>query len=421
MSTDVLVLGSVSRDVTVTVADFPAPGETVLGREVVYGLGGKGANQAVAAALSGVATEFAGCVGSDDVGAALRTELEDRGVGTAWLSRLEDEASGSAHITVDAHGENSIAVVPAANARVDEALVRRLAAEDFSGATVLLSQGEIPVATLEALARELGRGRVDAMGPAGDSGAGGVSAAAEAKGASERDAAAGDSGAGEVSAATDADANGAAAAGGRAPARPRWILNLAPAAEVSAETLAAADVLVVNETEAAAVLRRLGERVVVDTTSSSALEGSAPGGSTPTEAPVTTETGVRTEASPSPEASPKEAAGDPAETARRLTRLSPGVVLTLGAAGSVVAVRGQDRALSIPATPAASVVDTTGAGDAFTGVFGAALATRLRDDADAWGPELLAQCAGIAAREAAKVVARPGASSSYEEFSLAPR
>ena len=103
----VIVIGSINHDVTVTVNRFPKPGETLSGSSLTYGLGGKGANQAAAAARSGVPTVFIGAVGTDLAGHRLRTDLAAHGVDTSYLREV-DSPSGTALITVSANGENTI-------------------------------------------------------------------------------------------------------------------------------------------------------------------------------------------------------------------------------------------------------------------------------------------------------------------------
>jgi ribokinase len=114
--------------------------------------------------------------------------------------------------------------------------------------------------------------------------------------------------------------------------------------------------------------------------------------------------------------------GSAAARARALTAVAPAVVVTLGARGSLAAVREVEEVLEIPATPVAQVLDTTGAGDAFVGVLCAALARRLDEAEDPGdeplGREILGACARIAGREAARVVGKRGASSSYTSFNL---
>ncbi len=143
----VLVVGSVNQDITVRVPRFPAPGETLLGDEVVYGLGGKGANQAVAAARTGVPTALLARVGEDPAGQRLRSWLEERGVDTALVTAT-DRPSGTAHILVDAAGENQIVVVPGANAATDAAFIRGHA-DMVAAAGIVVIQAEIPLVAVE--------------------------------------------------------------------------------------------------------------------------------------------------------------------------------------------------------------------------------------------------------------------------------
>jgi ribokinase len=84
----VLVIGSVNQDITVRVQRFPLPGETVLGTDVTYGLGGKGVNQALAAACTGVSTSLMACVGDDRAGRQLVEWLEQRGVDTSAVATV---------------------------------------------------------------------------------------------------------------------------------------------------------------------------------------------------------------------------------------------------------------------------------------------------------------------------------------------
>lgn len=141
----VLVIGSVNQDITVRVPRFPGPGETLIGIDVAYGLGGKGANQAVASARTGTATALLATVGDDQTGRQLVGWLDERGVASSMIGVAAGAASGTAHITVDAAGENQIVVVPGANAfttLVDAAAV--------VAASVVVLQGEVPSTTLEA-------------------------------------------------------------------------------------------------------------------------------------------------------------------------------------------------------------------------------------------------------------------------------
>jgi ribokinase len=111
---DVVVLGSANVDVVVQVARIPAPGETVLGTGRAQHPGGKGLNQAVAAARAGASTAFAGTVGRDPEGELLLETMRTEGIDTAAVT-LVDEPTGTALVVVQGSGENSIVVVPGAN------------------------------------------------------------------------------------------------------------------------------------------------------------------------------------------------------------------------------------------------------------------------------------------------------------------
>src|SRR3954469_9547256 len=124
----VLVVGSVNVDLVVTLDRLPAPGETVIGGRFARHGGGKGANQAVAAARAGASVRFVGAVGDDDFGAAALDELEREGVDVSAVVRLVGEPTGVALVAVDREGRNQIAVASGANARVDGARVGALAA-----------------------------------------------------------------------------------------------------------------------------------------------------------------------------------------------------------------------------------------------------------------------------------------------------
>ncbi|MFF5209345.1 ribokinase [Streptosporangium sp. NPDC000396] len=281
---DVVVVGSVNADLVVHVDRRPAPGETVLGSDLAVHPGGKGANQAVAAARLGARVALLGRIGSDANGEFLRRALSGDGVELGHLLETPGP-SGVALITVGPDGDNSIIVSPGANGRLSE--------EDVAGAADLLASARVVSLQLESPA-----------------------------------------------AAVLAAARMAA----------RVVFNLSPPAPVPDELLAMCDPLVVNEHEAEFLL---GER------------------------------------------------GTPERQARALLALGPrSVVVTLGADGAVVAERGS--VIAVP-SPRVDPVDTTGAGDAFTG----ALAWRLSKGDD------LADAAAFAARVGAASVRRPGAQSSY--------
>ena len=119
MPIDVCVVGSANLDYVVGVPRHPVAGETILGGDHVRIPGGKGANQAVAAARLGRSVGFIGCVGDDPAGEQLRAALTGDGVDTTNLRTVPGVASGVAFISVGPDGDNSIIVSPGANALVD--------------------------------------------------------------------------------------------------------------------------------------------------------------------------------------------------------------------------------------------------------------------------------------------------------------
>jgi len=145
----VVVVGSGNLDLVSQVERIPAPGETVLSTGFATHAGGKGNNQATAAARAGARTTFVGAFGDDDHGARLRASLTADGV--RLLVRTSDEPTGTALITVSARGENSIVVNPGANATLlGLSEVERAAVAD---ASVVLMQLEIPLDTVTDAAR----------------------------------------------------------------------------------------------------------------------------------------------------------------------------------------------------------------------------------------------------------------------------
>lgn len=153
----VVVVGSVNADLLTQVAVHPAPGETVLGRSMSVLAGGKGANQAVAAARLGAEVAFVGAVGDDSFAGQATTGLRAAGVDLSALTTVPGP-TGIALVTVSADGENSIVVIPGANAAVTADIVSAHAAT-VAGADVVVLQGEIPRAATETAARLAG-GRV---------------------------------------------------------------------------------------------------------------------------------------------------------------------------------------------------------------------------------------------------------------------
>ena len=190
---DVVVLGGLNLDLVVQVETLPRPGETVAGDRLALHPGGKGANQAVAAARLGARTAMVGRLGADDAARRLRASLAAAGVDCRAVGEDPDTASGVALIAVDRQGQNQIVVAPGANARVQSADLAT-AAGVFAEARVCLLVLETPLPSVV--------------------------------GAAERGRAAG-----------------------------AWVvLNAAPAAPLPVELLRLVDLLVVNETEGAELL-----------------------------------------------------------------------------------------------------------------------------------------------------------------------
>jgi ribokinase len=293
----VVVVGSLNADLTITTDRLPSAGETVAGHDFAIRPGGKGANQAVAAARLGGAVSIIGAVGDDDHGRLLVQAADRDGIDTDSIVRIADTPTGVAVIEVDAHGENTIVVFPGANGRLEPHHVEQ-EADSIAAAAVVCLCLESPLETVMAAAR-LGH-----------------------------------------------------------KASATVVLNLSPFREVPADVLADADLLLVNEHEAAQLL----------------------GSTDPTL--------------------------DWEATARGFTaRGVRDVVVTLGARGSMVIQGGPENLpvlTQVPAVPT-HVVDTTGCGDAFTGAVADSLAR---------GEGLLA-AARRAAVVASMAAAAEGAQDSY--------
>ena len=149
--TRIVVVGSINMDLVTLAPRFPAPGETILGERFLTVHGGKGANQAVAAARLGAEVTLVGAVGDDGFGEQLRDGLARENVQLDHVARIADCGSGTASITV-AEGDNSIVVVPGANARVTPAQIEA-AQPAFESADAILVQMEIPLESVEATLR----------------------------------------------------------------------------------------------------------------------------------------------------------------------------------------------------------------------------------------------------------------------------
>ncbi len=149
----IAVVGSANMDVVIEVPHIPRPGETVLAEATHRFPGGKGANQAVAAARLGSRVAFFGKVGRDPFGEELLSSLVADGVDVSAVERAGDATTGMATILVDGRGENAIAYTPGANAAVDVAYIDRVF-DRLAAADVILLQFEIP---LESIAHLLSR------------------------------------------------------------------------------------------------------------------------------------------------------------------------------------------------------------------------------------------------------------------------
>ncbi len=162
----IVVVGSLNMDLVVTVPRFPIAGETLLGGDYAHHPGGKGANQAVAAARAGGAVRMIGRVGRDAFGDTLTGGLSADGIDQRHVVALDDAPTGVAFISVDGNAQNCIIVSPGANARITP---DDLAPAQFDGATVLLLQLEIPLDTTlraAALARRAGARVILNLAPA---------------------------------------------------------------------------------------------------------------------------------------------------------------------------------------------------------------------------------------------------------------
>ena len=147
----ILIVGSSNTDMVIKTLNFPAPGETILGGRFLMNAGGKGANQAVAAARLGGIVTFVGKIGDDIFGKQAVQQLEDEGINVDFVAVDPENPSGVALITVDRNGENSIVVAPGSNGT--------LSAADFDKATAMLDESEfvlmqleIPIPTVEHIA-----------------------------------------------------------------------------------------------------------------------------------------------------------------------------------------------------------------------------------------------------------------------------
>lgn len=150
----VIVVGSINADLVVRVPALPRPGQTLAGSAFETLQGGKGANQAVAAAAVGARTVLVAAVGDDAYGMAALADLRERGVDTSFVT-VGGEPTGVAVIQLDDAGENTIVVVPGANAALEPSFVddafAALAASG-TGDAVVVANLEVPVATVQRAA-----------------------------------------------------------------------------------------------------------------------------------------------------------------------------------------------------------------------------------------------------------------------------
>lgn len=286
-------------DISVAVRRLPDPGATVLGGGATFAPGGKGANQAVAAARLGAAVRMIGCVGDDDFGGRMRTALTAEGVDDAGVRTVAGIPTGLAMITVDAAGENMITVAPGANREAGHEEIAAVRAAE-ADADVLVISAEIPVAAIRS-----------------------------------------------------------ALAAGRTAHR---VLNLAPAPPEAAELLAAGvDWLVVNESEAAAVLGAAA--------ATSPRGNVVAGAATPVDDGGCGNDHIRGGESAGGRGRLAKAAGAAAELAARGAR---NAVVTAGAAGAAYHGPGAES-VTVPGFEVRAV-DSVGAGDTFVGALAVALA-----------------------------------------------
>jgi ribokinase len=165
---ELVVVGSLNTDLLVRVGSLPRPGETITGGSFEMAGGGKGANQAVAAARAGAAVALVGAVGADEFGARLIEELAREGVSVAGVARFEGVATGVAAIVVDEEGENQIAVASGANHMLRASDVERAFRElDLGQAGCVLLSLEVEDEVLvESSGRAAERGMAVVVNPA---------------------------------------------------------------------------------------------------------------------------------------------------------------------------------------------------------------------------------------------------------------
>ncbi len=150
MKNKVVVVGSYNTDLTIKTDRIPFPGETIIGGKFSESGGGKGANQAVAAARTGANVSFIARVGNDALGKEGIQRLNEEGIDTSFIYSDTDVPTGVAFIVVDKNGENSIVVASGANSRLSPADIDTAEYEILS-ADVILLQLESPIETIESV------------------------------------------------------------------------------------------------------------------------------------------------------------------------------------------------------------------------------------------------------------------------------
>lgn len=151
MNKKLTVLGSINADHVISVAHFVKPGETLTGRDYHIAFGGKGANQAVAAARLGATVSFIACIGADDIGRNMKQAFAQDGIAVHSVVEIADETTGIAMIQVADSGENSIVISAGANAALDEQIVAQFR-DDITRADYLLIQLETPLSAVQKAA-----------------------------------------------------------------------------------------------------------------------------------------------------------------------------------------------------------------------------------------------------------------------------
>ncbi|PGH40370.1 MAG: ribokinase [Candidatus Nephrothrix sp. EaCA] len=146
----VTVVGSSNTDLVVRTANFPKPGETIIGKEFKVFAGGKGANQAVACARLGGEVFFIARIGNDSFGKEMWNGFQKDAISTEYIFTDEQEPSGTAFIMLDSRGQNSIVVSPGANNQLSPENIKQSAAA-IEKASIILTQLEIPLATVNCV------------------------------------------------------------------------------------------------------------------------------------------------------------------------------------------------------------------------------------------------------------------------------